>query len=52
MRGLKRLFLCLRTEAGGFAAFLVELVWTVVGAGVAEPAALRCRRKIANQGFA
>jgi len=52
MRGLKRLFLCLRTEAGGFAAFLAELVWTVMCAGQANPAALRCRRTITNQGFA
>jgi len=52
MRGLKRLFLCLCTEADGFAAFLAELVWMVMGAGLADLAVLRCRRKITNQGFA
>ena len=52
MRGLKRLFLCLRTEADGFATFLTELLWLVAGGGDAGPAVLRCPCKITNRGFA
>ena len=52
MRGLKRLFLCLRTEADGFASFLVAFLRQVAGGGLPEPAVLRCSRKTANRGFA
>ena len=52
MRGLKRLFLCLRTEADGFATFLAELLWLVAGGGDTGPAVLRCPCKITNRGFA
>lgn len=52
MRGLKRLFLCLRTEADEFAAFLVGLLRLVADGGLPEPAVLRNPCKIANRGFA
>ena len=52
MRGLKRLFLCLRTEADGFAAFLVGLLRLVADGVLPEPVVLRCPRKITNRGFA
>ena len=52
MRGLKRLFLCLRTETDGFASFLVKFLRLVAGRGLLEPMVLRCPRKIANRGFA
>lgn len=52
MRGLKRLFLCLRTEADGFAAFLVEILRLIAGGVLPEPEVLRYPRKIANRGFA
>lgn len=48
MRGLKRLFLCLRTEADGFEAFLVELLRLVGGGVLAEPTVLCYPHKIAN----
>lgn len=52
MRGLKRLFLYLRTEVNGFGDFLAELLQLIAGGGLAEPAVLRYPRKIANRGFA
>ena len=52
MRGLKRLFLRLRTEADGFAAFLVEILRLIAGGVLPEPEVLRYPRKIANRGFA
>ena len=52
MRGLKRLFLCLRTEADGFAAFLVEFLRLIAGGMLPEPVVLRYPSKVANQGFA
>ena len=52
MRGLKRLFLCLRTETDGFAAFLVEFLRLIAGGMLPEPEVLRYPGKIANRGFA
>ena len=52
MRGLKRLFSCLRTEAGGFVDFLAELLRLIAGGVLPEPMVLRYPRKIANRGFA
>ena len=52
MRGLKRLFLCLRTEADGFVDFLAELLRLIAGGVLSEPAVLRNPCKIANRGFA
>ena len=52
MRGLKRLFLRLRTEADGFVDFLAELLRLIAGGMLPEPAVLRYPRKIANRGFA
>ena len=52
MRGLKRLFLCLRMEGVGFAAFLVGILRMVACGGLPEPVVLRYPRKIANRGFA
>ena len=52
MRGLKRLFLCLRTEADGFVGFLAELLRLIAGEVLQEPAVLRNPCKIANRGFA
>ena len=52
MRGLKRLFLCLRTEADGFVDFLAELLRLIAGGALSEPAVLRNPCKIANRGFA
>ena len=52
MRGLKRLFLCLRTEIDGFAAFLVEFLRLIAGGMLPEPEVLRYPSKIANRGFA
>ena len=52
MRGLKRLFLCLRTEADGFVGFLAELLRLTTGGWRLEPEVLRYPRKIANRGFA
>lgn len=52
MRGLKRLFLCLRTEADGFVDFLAELLRLIAGGVLPEPAVLRNPCKIANRGFA
>ena len=52
MRGLKRLFLCLRTEADGFVGFLAELLRLIAGEVLPEPAVLRNPCKIANRGFA
>ena len=52
MRGLKRLFLCLRTEIDGFVDFLAELLQLIAGGALSEPAVLRYPRKIANRGFA
>ena len=52
MRGLKRLFLCLRTETDGFVDFLAELLRLIAGGALPEPAVLRYPRKIANRGFA
>ena len=52
MRGLKRLFLRLRTEAGGFVDFLAELLRLIAGGVLPEPMVLRYPRKIANRGFA
>ena len=52
MRGLKRLFLCLRTEADGFVDFLSELLRLIACGVLPEPAVLRYPRKIANRGFA
>lgn len=52
MRGLKRLFLCLRTETDGFVGFLAELRRLIAGEVLPEPAVLRNPCKIANRGFA
>ena len=52
MRGLKRLFLCLRTETGEFAAFLVEFLRLIAGGMLPEPEVLRYPSKIVNRGFA
>ena len=52
MRGLKHLFLRLRTEADGFADSLAELLRMIAGEVLPEPVVLRYPRKIANRGFA
>ena len=52
MRGLKRLFLCLRREAGGFVDFLADLLLLIAGGALPEPVVLRYPCKIANRGFA
>ena len=51
MRGLKRLFLCLRTEADGFVGYLAELLRLIAGGVLPEPVVLRYPRKIPNRGF-
>ena len=52
MRGLKRLFLCLRTEAYGFAEFLGDLLRLAIDGGVREPAAICLPCKFENRGLA
>ena len=52
MRGLKRLFLCLRTAADGFVGFPAELLRLIAGEVLPEPMGFRYPRKIANRGFA
>lgn len=52
MRGLKRLFLCLRTEADGFVDFLAGLLRMIACGVRPEPVVLRYPRKIANWGLA
>ena len=41
MRGLKRLFLCLRTKADGFVGLLAELLRLIAGEVLPEPAVIR-----------